>query len=204
MKALALLWGALLIAANLLLFRYQGTAGEPALAPALWPTQSGMPLDSHQATLLMFVHPSCECTESSLRELCRLLPQTRRPLAVYLVVSLAPGMDQEWITLSTLKTLQRSPGVHVVMDRGLLETDRFGVRTSGDVLLYSAQCRLLFSGGITPSRAHEGSARGQRLLLEAIQNGSAARQTQVFGCPLHNPDEFCSARPAPQRAIAAP
>lgn len=193
-----------MVAVNVLLFRYQGTPGEPAQAPGQWPSQSLIKRETGVPTLLMFVHPSCECTESSLRELNRLIAPTRQPLDVYLVVSMAPGMNQEWVTLSTLKNLQHYPNVHTVIDGGQQETDRFGVKTSGDVLLYSPDGRLLFSGGITPSRAHEGSARGQRFLLEAIQRGASSPQTQVFGCPLHSPDEFCSGHPVPKQAIAAP
>ena len=45
--------------------------------------------------------------------------------------------------------------------------------------------RLLFRGGITPSRGHEGDNAGRRRIASLLANGSAdGRQTRVFGCPL--------------------
>lgn len=192
LRALAVLWAGLVILVNALLFHYQSTAGDPAKAPSHWPAQSAIRPGS-TPTLLMFVHPSCECTESSLREFNRLLTQAANPINAQVVVSMAPGMSEEWVRLHTLKTLLHSDKVRVMMDVGLRETDLFGVKTSGDVLLYSADGRLLFDGGITPSRGHEGAARGQQCILEAIKGQAEPRQTQVYGCPLHTPDEFCSA-----------
>ena len=47
------------------------------------------------------------------------------------------------------------------------------------------QGRRLFSGGITPSRAHEGDSFGRRRILAILHGEKADRDTSpVFGCGL--------------------
>jgi hypothetical protein len=76
----------------------------------------------------------------------------------------------------------------MVRDRGGVEAKRFGARTSGEVLLYSAVGRLLFFGGITGSRGHEGDNYGLTSLasfLTATPSESAVTAgSPVFGCAL--------------------
>ena len=65
------------------------------------------------------------------------------------------------------------------------EAKRFGVETSGQTLLYDANGRLIFSGGITGSRGHVGENAGELALISLINGGQAERNaTSVFGCPL--------------------
>jgi hypothetical protein len=65
------------------------------------------------------------------------------------------------------------------------EARHFQAFTSGQTLLYSSEGELLFSGGITIARGHEGDNSG-RLAIESLLANSAAevRQTPVFGCPI--------------------
>ena len=78
------------------------------------------------------------------------------------------------------------PFVHLIDDPAGREANRFGARTSGLVALYGHDGRLLFRGGITVSRGHEGDNEGRRALLDLIQGNrsSCPRQTPVFGCPI--------------------
>jgi hypothetical protein len=69
-------------------------------------------------------------------------------------------------------------------DRGV-EAERFGTSTSGQTLLYSADGRLLFSGGITGSRGHAGDNEGRDGLVALLTRaGSGRTRASVFGCPL--------------------
>ena len=57
--------------------------------------------------------------------------------------------------------------------------------TSGEVLLYSPNRQLLFQGGLTQQRGHEGASRGDTLLFAALHGKpTAGRSTSVFGCPI--------------------
>ena len=59
------------------------------------------------------------------------------------------------------------PGVSVSSDQEGFEAKNFQSTTSGYVLLYDANGRLLFQGGITGSRGHSGENSG-RDAIEAI------------------------------------
>ena len=75
----------------------------------------------------------------------------------------------------------------MVHDASGVEAARFGAGTSGAVLLYSSDGTLLFAGGITPARGHQGDSFGRQRLL-ALLDGAAAdrRDAPVFGCALQN------------------
>ena len=77
------------------------------------------------------------------------------------------------------------PGVRVYRDEGGVETRRFGVTSSGHVLLYAPSGRLQFSGGITLSRGHEGDNPGSEAIIHVVRGGTLAQhETPVFGCTL--------------------
>ncbi len=69
-----------------------------------------------------------------------------------------------------------------------MEAGRFGVKGSGHVLLYQPSGRLVFSGGITPSRGHEGDNPGRAAVISLVLQGrSPVNRTPVYGCPLLEP-----------------
>lgn len=79
-------------------------------------------------------------------------------------------------------------GVDVCWDVDGREARRFGVATSGHLLFYNADEELLFSGGITAVRNHEGWNVGRAAVIAHGEGRSdAERQTSVFGCPLVDP-----------------
>jgi hypothetical protein len=68
-----------------------------------------------------------------------------------------------------------------------VEAGRFGAETSGHTLLYGADGRLLFSGGITASRGHAGENAGESAIIALVNHQTPLRsQTLVFGCSLTN------------------
>ena len=63
----------------------------------------------------------------------------------------------------------------------------FAVATSGGVVLYNARGRLLFKGGITAARGHEGDSFGQERIASLLTTGAADRAAApVFGCALED------------------
>ena len=93
--------------------------------------------------------------------------------------------------------LANVPGITIWHDGGGSLARRFGVLTSGHVLLYDSSGRLIYSGGITASRGHRGDNFGRSALLAAILGAPPSRGSNpVFGCPLFEfqPDEAEEAR----------
>lgn len=187
------IWLLLVSVASLYLVRYQITPGEAGNPPEKWPEESHLQLHQNKLSLLMFIHPRCPCTESSLRELNRLLTVIDEKVSATIVVSLPGNVSPEWTNNQALKALETKKDLLVYYDRTQRETDRFQIKTSGDVALYSPSGTLLFSGGITVSRGHDGDAAGQQLIRLAKSEQREVGHTEVFGCTLQTPEEFCSA-----------
>jgi hypothetical protein len=73
----------------------------------------------------------------------------------------------------------------VVFDPTGTEARRFRVRTSGHVVLYGADGRLQFSGGITDARGHAGESVGRRAVLAWLRDeADRPRTAPVYGCSL--------------------
>jgi hypothetical protein len=90
-----------------------------------------------------------------------------------------------WIKSDLWDKASRIPGVTAAWDLEGAEARRFGGATSGHVLVYDAQGRLLFIGGITASRGHSGDNFGRSAIVSAVTTGVATRgRAPVFGCSL--------------------
>ena len=84
------------------------------------------------------------------------------------------------------------------IDNDGIEARRFGSSTSGQVMLYNTQGKLLFSGGITASRGHSGDNDGRTAIVALLTQGQALTdETPVFGCQLFgkakDQEELCDA-----------
>jgi hypothetical protein len=82
-------------------------------------------------------------------------------------------------------SLGNAAGITTWNDEGGALSRRFGVLTSGHVLLYDRGGRLLFSGGITGARGHRGDNEGRRAVLARLLGEPVERSSApAFGCPL--------------------
>lgn len=185
---LAMLPFALLTGAGVFgLIVFDGTAGPQGPAPVVWPASSAIPRIETEATLLLFAHPSCPCTEASLYELAGALDSGRRLASPTrtTVLFVRPAHDTTWRPSDTWNQAASLPRAQAQWDEDGVEARLFHAGTSGMVLLYSATGRLLFAGGITGSRGHIGDNYGIQRLRTALFNGTPARPgTPVFGCSL--------------------
>ena len=157
------------------LFRFSAIPGEQFAAPAHLPvdrfTQSGSPL------LLVFIHPQCSCTYATLDQLDRILDlqSNVNPARVVLSSGLGTFKPETWL---------HTPFTLLVDADGALAR-RFGAATSGEIILYSADGRLLFQGGITAERAHVGDSVTANALRNALLKGTLqAGRASVFGCSI--------------------
>jgi hypothetical protein len=98
----------------------------------------------------------------------------------------------DWHDTDLLDSATRIPGVKALVDEDGIEAARFGAATSGQVVLYDQDARLLFRGGITQSRGHVGANAGSDAIESLVNKGAADRDDSlVFGCPLFDPNSEC-------------
>jgi hypothetical protein len=186
------LWGLVLGVGFLGLTAYASWPGDSGRAPSDWPRDCGIPLDSRRDTLVMFLHPLCPCSRASVDELLELAARSSDRVAVHLV-----SLHTDYLARSGLTRVDRA-GVTSWDDAGGKLAQRFGVLTSGHVLLYEPGGRLVYSGGITPLRGHRGDNPGRRAVLDALCGGSENSATgPVFGCPLFDPRSTQAEQPCP-------
>jgi len=180
-----ILWVCSLVAGFSILAREEFTPVKSTQQKPDFPANSTIRLAQDKPTLLLFVHPLCPCTRATLHELEDLLTSVQNKVAVDIVFTIPDGLPSGWEKEDLYKSAMAIPGVHVLVDQGGREAQRFGVRGSGHTLLYSSSGQLLFSGGITGSRGHEGDNAGQSAVISFILHGHAlVSRTPVFGCSL--------------------
>ena len=159
--------------------------GGSGLTGKRWPSGTSISLDSQRPTLLIFLHPRCPCSRASLAELAKVEARCRGRFSNLAV--LARPLDfpdgqgrQPWEA-----DARAIASLRVIDDFGGRETERFGVETSGHVLLFEAGGRLLYGGGITSSRGHQGDNPGVEAVVALINGETGSRSFgPVFGCPL--------------------
>jgi hypothetical protein len=180
-----LLWLTCVVLGLGMLAQYERAPGVAAEARAQWPADSQLSLDATRPTLVMLAHPRCTCTRASVAELAELMARTRRRPRGY-VVFIKPGtMPGEWEHTELWQAAARIPDVTIVRDDGGVEAQRFGAETSGQTFLYDTSGRLMFSGGTTGARGHEGDNIGRATILALLNQEHTSRSRSfVFGCSL--------------------
>jgi hypothetical protein len=172
-----------------ILWRYDNTPGIAATAAAGWPAGSRLQRAVDRPTLVMLAHPQCSCTQASLGELAEVLARADVQPRTFVVFLRPSSFADGWEQSSLWRTAERLPAVTPVRDDDGREARSFGGATSGQTFLYGADGALLFSGGVTGSRAHQGDNAGRRSLVALLnRDRSGDRSTNVFGCPLFAPD----------------
>lgn len=183
------IWCGLIIWRLCSLIQFDTTPGARGRPLAEWPATTSLPLDVRPSrfTLLLFLHARCSCSHASLHELEQLLgPGSERVSPHIIVADPAGGGSPSGALWEQARAL---PGAVLHWDHAGIEAQRFGALTSGDVLLWDAQGRLLYRGGITPARGHIGDSPGPRAIRAFLQSDrTPAQDAPVFGCPISNPD----------------
>lgn len=119
-----------------------------------------------------------------------LMARSRGKFAAHLLFLQPVGAGDDWTQTDLWSTAAAIPGVEVAIDSDGRESVLFGALTSGLTLLYDASGRLLFEGGITPGRGHEGENPGADAIASLLRGRSPERsRVPVFGCSLKTPDK---------------
>ena len=152
---------------------------------AAWPSGSPLALGRQGTTLVLFAHPRCPCTRATFGELEKLMAHAGSDLSAWVLFFKPEGAEEGWQETDLWRSAGAIPGVRVLCDEGGVEAVRFGATTSGHALLYDAAGKLLFSGGITYSRGHEGDNAG-REAIELLSRGERPGycESPVFGCAI--------------------
>jgi hypothetical protein len=167
------------------LWDYSNGPGLPALAKSLWPANTHLQREAQNPTFVMFTYPHCACSEASIAELRQILKKITLQMNVMIVFVTGknPGNALKESTLWSEARL--IPGAQIILDEGGVEAKRCGARTSGQVLLYDKQGKLVFSGGITSARGRLGDNPGKTNVISFMNQGYVKQSTSpVFGCVL--------------------
>jgi hypothetical protein len=182
--AIALWLGGVLFGFRQLLV-YASTPGESAAVAESWPGASRLPRDASHATIVLFAHPRCPCTRASLNELARLLTVLEGRLDAVVVFTKPEGASEDWDRTDLCARAREIRGVTVRLDEGCVEAARFHAHTSGQCFVYDAEGRLLFEGGITAGRGHEGDNVGSQRIVSILEKRAVDRRdSPVYGCRL--------------------
>lgn len=183
-------WLALMVYGSVLVFNYEATPGVSAAAISEeWPSKSTLTRSELSHTLVMAVHPKCPCTRASVRELKRVIDGVQRPVKVYVVFVKPEGSDNSWDDTEIWNSVAGIPGVIAISDEGF-EANLFDAATSGQTFVYDPMGKLVFRGGITQGRGHEGVNAGGNAILSLLNAGTSdVSETQVYGCPLFAANE---------------
>ena len=175
---------------------YSNRPGLQGTTPETWPSElfdadSSLAIGraKGQRAVLLFYHPHCPCTKATVRCLERLSTRfSQKP--DFVAIAFCPSSENEsWIESPITDSLRKGQHTRIVVDWDGQLSRRFGVYTSGHTVVYDESGKLLFSGGFTPGRGHEGDGPAASELLERI-NGQTKTLTRwpVFGCAIIDPE----------------
>ncbi|MBX3404089.1 MAG: hypothetical protein KF699_11825 [Phycisphaeraceae bacterium] len=171
--------------------RFDWTPGSAGPAPRTWPPACAIKHDFNRPTLVVAIHPRCPCSAATLTQV-EALAERHAAECRLIVLMLAPSVDDPaWTNAPAWRAARSIAGVEVVADALGGIAGAFGARTSGHAVLFGRDGRLMFSGGLTLSRAHEGVGPGAAAVDVLIRGGEAANSAPVFGCALFGPDDLC-------------
>jgi hypothetical protein len=183
--ALPMVWLGLAVWGTVVMMSASNRPGPAGAPPARWPAESSLTRPVTKPTLIMFLEPNCVCSKASLGELSLLMDGCQGKLNARVLFIKAAGRSANWQQSDLWRQAMVIPGVGAAIDVDGREARLFGAQTSGEVVLYGADGRLLFQGGMTLYRGHMGDNPGLTALRALVgQEPSQVTQTPVFGCPL--------------------
>ncbi len=167
------------------LLDYEKTPGPTVAISQTWPVGAPIELDPVRPTLVMFLHPQCPCTKNTLDMLTQIVSHTGERLNITVFFLKPNGVSDNWLQSATWKQAMQIPNIRVRRDEGGQEAERFRATVSGQCLVYDPAGRLLFFGGITPSRGHIGSNAGERSVTAIAMHEKPERtSSSIFGCEI--------------------
>jgi hypothetical protein len=186
--AALIFWTFFLVWGWIWLSKYENTPSATLFAqPQQWPLTTKIPRTVGLPTLVMFLHPHCPCSRASIAQLSLIMAHSQNKVRAHVFFVKPPELSLDWVKTDLYKNALRIPGVEVTIDEGGKEARLFHVQVSGQTLLYDKNGQLVFNGGVTASRGHEGDNEGQDSIVAFLtENVIVKKQTPFFGCLLFN------------------
>ena len=183
--ALLISWFACILICLIYELHYEVTPGSKAHPASSWPIQSSIPLSRSGYTLIMLAHPKCPCTRASLFELQYIIGHSQSPVSCYILFYHPAGVVKGWMQSPLYHEAVSIPGVKALRDLNGELASKFRGSVSGQTYLYNSKGELLFSGGITFSRGHEGTNPGEESVLAILAGQKPiCTSSPVFGCSI--------------------
>ncbi len=171
-----------MIAAN----RYATLPAALTAGPEVWPDVA-LALADDSPTLVLFIHPACPCTRATLHELERAYVEVGRVFHTRFVVTGDPAertsIHDEVDRIAA--AFAQSGRVTVTQDPDGEVARAFAASTSGEAFVYRPDGTLVFQGGLTSARSHEGPNRGHDAIVALMRDPSVERGSEpAYGCGL--------------------
>lgn len=146
-------------------------------------------LDGALPTLVVYAHPRCPCTAATVSQVERLLGWSDGGFAVRFVFYEPVDADDAWRSTALRRRAASVPGAQTIEDPEGRIARAAGATTSGTAAMYGPDGSVLFFGGLTPSRGHEGDSVGLAAVRSILGGsdgtaGSGAGSADVFGCSI--------------------
>ena len=182
---ICLLWGMTLLGGLLLSADYQWRPAVSGETPERWPATPSIASPAGKPILLMFLHPHCPCSRSSLAQLKALLADEPGKAVVQILFFDSPEFKLRIEESDNWKLAHNVPGVTVALDKDGKASRMFGACASGTVVLYDGAGQLQFTGGITAGRGHVGTNPAVEAVTACLNGATVTRRDYpVFGCPI--------------------
>ena len=165
-------------------WRYKLTPGPLAEAPARWPNDSALRRAPGLVNIVMIAHPQCPCTRASMNELARLAGELQGRAKIH-VVLVRPDGAEPGFERGSIADRATTINADVFVDDGGKEAARLGAIVSGSTLVFDRDGSLVFRGGLTSARGHEGRGPAHdRILALAAGHTPDRADAPTFGCSL--------------------
>ena len=184
-RALGAVWLFATVTGLQMLWAFDNTPGASPVLGQSWPEGATLARSTDRPTLVLFAHPRCPCTSSTIAQLTSVVKQCGARLRVVVYTYRPAKSTLSWDRTGNRRAAVSIPGVQVISDPGGVEARRFHALTSGQAFLYDRDGQLLFSGGLTGARGHSTENPGADAIVSWTLSGKAAvARTPVFGCSL--------------------
>lgn len=183
---LTVLWLGTISSGVSILWTYALTPGKTANPLSQWPAETALLPGQNTPTLIVFIHPQCPCSRATIRELAGILAHCQGKIDTQVAIYKPLGSDAAWEQTDLRRAAEEIPGVKIVLDLEGADAKRFSATTSGHTLLFDRDGTLIFGGGITSARGHEGLSIGRSCICNFLIDGKAEpTAAPVYGCPLY-------------------
>ena len=153
--------------------------------PANWQIPAELVVTEDVHAMYVFAHPKCPCTRATFNELERLQAQFEGRMAIRVVFFEPMDADASWRRTGLWAQASQFPNAEIIPDPGGALAHSAGATSSGTVGVFDPDGQLLFWGGITPSRGHEGESVGLISVRSVLSGGEPIQsRCDAFGCEI--------------------